>query len=223
MVIKVIGAEQNMPHGLVPTYLERIACGTALVPYTQCCICQVWFLKHSVSPTYSLVLARLEPKYASFLFTGLLWRKGEDRSDRNRQSNQTAENNYVPTSTWCFDQSGKQTKLEMPRSLTYSAQHPWSKAVSLLSFVSRPCYHCLMFLMQHMLLWTTNDCSPSICWGTRIYHSWFYMGMQKHIHCAHSTCVRPLTSTERFWIYLFAHKARNRWTVSLFFLTSYNT
>lgn len=33
MALKVLGAEQNMPHGLFPTYLGRIACGTALAPF----------------------------------------------------------------------------------------------------------------------------------------------------------------------------------------------
>lgn len=98
--------------------------------FTQSCFCQAWFLKHSVSSTCSLVLARLEPKCVCFLFTGLLWRKGEDRPDRNRQSNQTAVNNYMPTSTRCSEQRAKQTNSAVPRSLTYSAQHAWSKAAS---------------------------------------------------------------------------------------------
>lgn len=158
-----------MPCGLVPTWDELLVELPWLL-FTWCCICQVWFLKHSVSPTYSLMLVCLEPNCACFLFTGLLGRKGEDRPDRNRQFNHTAVNNYVPTSTWCSDQKQKQTISEMPRSLTYSAQLASSKAVCLLLFVSRACFYCLVFLM----FLVSNDHSSGICQGTRIHHSWLH-------------------------------------------------
>lgn len=83
MALKVLSAEQNMV--LSPLAWERLLVELPWLVSTQCCICQVWFLKHSVSPTYSLMLACVEPKCACFLFTGLLWRKGEDRPDRNRE------------------------------------------------------------------------------------------------------------------------------------------
>lgn len=47
-----------MPRGLVPTWDELLVELPWLL-FPWCCICQVWFLKHSVSPTYSLLRAKL--------------------------------------------------------------------------------------------------------------------------------------------------------------------
>lgn len=111
--------------------------------------------------------------------------------------------------------------------------------INLSLFHQRLSLSYFLFLGNVSIAWffwcssVSNDYSPSICQNTSqliacscpefLSYSWFCTGVQKHIWCTHSTCIRTLTSTEQHWIYFFAHKARNGCSVSLFLHTSYNT
>lgn len=133
MTLEVLSAEQNMV--LAPHAWERLL---VELPWL---ISTVLHLPSVVPKTFCLTHLQ---SYASLCRACLpSCCEGRVRIDltgtENRQSNQTAVNNYAATSTPCSDQREKQTITEMPRSLTYSVQHAQLKAVFPPTFVSPPC------------------------------------------------------------------------------------